>query len=516
MIILLGLHSYLQAIGNERHRSQWWIASIGLFVLGLLSHESAVLFGVFAALVHWSDTGRFPFSSRSPLRRKLTQFIRKPWFYFLVAGSFYLLAYQFLPLSRAPQAPVTANALWLKFLYGIQSAVYPISWFGRWLPDSPNWAIFITLAGLAILLGLTAWSDRNQNNRLPLLMGWAWWLVAVLVIGIPLSADYLLHGPRLLYISSIGTAILWPVLLQPLWSARRAGRVLWALTIAFILITSWRFVRDRLERYALLTSPVQMVEAVMEGRSPDEGIVLINPPSWVAPAANSYPVGVELVAMLGDYLFIEELIEENLRANHPVKVVVVPELLDEVSYHYGVYQQREVGSLAANWAAGGSEVFLTRYLSSGPAPIHLGSLRQSNADDLGAVTIGPYRLLAAEATRCDALVKMTTTWEIKNGGTEATDIPLTLSLFVQLVGENGQLVDQADGPPLMLRPDLLQIPAGWQIVDNRSLLDPGSQGEKISLGSYDYVAGNRLPALDSAGNSLPDNAVVIDVGTCQQ
>jgi hypothetical protein len=94
------------------------------------------------------------------------------------------------------------------------------------------------------------------------------------------------------------------------------------------------------------------------------------------------------------------------------------------------------------------------------------------------------------------------------------DISPTTSLFVQLLGKDGLLISQADGPPLMLRPDLVRLPQGWRIVDVRELPAGGLEGGQILLGAYDFVSGERFPAVDGPGNALPENALAIPLSDC--
>ncbi len=60
-LLLAGLHTYLTAIrGNGKRpfsskRPFIWIITLLFFLLSLLSHESAILFGGFAALLHWNE-----------------------------------------------------------------------------------------------------------------------------------------------------------------------------------------------------------------------------------------------------------------------------------------------------------------------------------------------------------------------------------------------------------------------------------------------------------------------------
>ncbi len=513
-LLLLGLHTYLSAIRTGRRRPAWLIVTTAIFLLALLSHESAVLFGAFAAFVQWNDEGRLPQLTFSEPGRSLRALARQPWLYYLAFGLIYIVAYQFLPLSRAPQASFSAGAAWLKLLYVLQAAVYPIAWFGHFLPQTSAWNVVIVLFGLVIALGLTAWSARDKSNRLPLLMGWAWWILATMVIAIPLSANYLLHGPRLLYISSIGLAILWPVLLQPLWRMRKVGRLLWFICLAFVLLTSWLFVRDRLLAYSRLTGPVDAVEAVMKDRPAEEGVLFINLLSWLAPERNSYPVGVELVAMLGDYIFVEELFAEELLADRPVQAIRIPYLLAEAEYNYGIHEQTAGGNIEGDWTPGGSQLFVTRFAEAGPVSQHLGSIVPGSGAPAPVATIGSYELLAAKAAFCESSVRLTSTWDISATGEKRHEITSTTSLFVQLLGEDGHLISQADGPPLNLRPDLVHLPQGWWINDVRDLPAEGATGGHILLGVYDYVNGVRFLAVDGQGNVLPDNALVIPLSDC--
>jgi hypothetical protein len=513
-LLLLGLHTYLSTIRTGRHRRVWLIGTTAIFLLALLSHESAVLFGAFAAFVQWNDEGHMLPLTFSDPGRSLRALARQPWLFYLALGLIYLVAYQFLPLSRAPQATFSAGAAWLKLLYVLQAAVYPIAWFGHFLPQTSTWNVVTVLFGLVIALGLTAWSARDNSNRLPLLMGWAWWFLATMVIAIPLSVNYLLHGPRLLYISSIGLAILWPVLLQPLWRMQKFGRLLWFICLAFVLLTSWLFVRDRLLSYSRLTGPVGVVEAVMEDRPAEEGVLLINLLSWLAPEKNSYPVGVELVAMLGDYIFVEELFAEKLLVDRPVQAIRIPDLLAEAEYNYGIHEQTAGSHIEGDWTPGGSQLFVTRFAEAGPESQHLGSIVPGGEAPEPVATIGSYELLAAEAAYCESSVHLTSTWDITTIGGNRNEITSTTSLFVQLLGEDGLLISQADGPPLTLRPDLVRLPQGWWINDVRELPAEGAEGGQILLGAYDFVNGERFPALDGQGKALPENALVIPLSDC--
>ena len=160
---------------------------------------------------------------------------------------------------------------------------------------------------MGIALALTFWSARRRSHRLPLILAWGWWLGISFLLCLTLPSPYLLHGPRLLYLVGIGLAMLWPVLLAPL-NRGKVGALFWICILGFVLLTGWTGVRAQLNRYAQLTSPLDLVEEVMRHRPPGEGVLLVNLPSWVAPTSNTYPVGAEHAASLGQHLFVEDFI----------------------------------------------------------------------------------------------------------------------------------------------------------------------------------------------------------------
>ena len=109
---------------------------------------------------------------------------------------------------------------------------------------------------------------------------------------------------------------------------------------------------------------------------------------------------------------------------------------------------------------------------------------------------------------------MTALFRCNRSGNPSTAIPPTTSLFVQLLGAEGALLAQADSPPLGLRPDLLAVIDGWQLVDLRKLVVAGGTPTTVLLGAYDYVTGTRFPTRDAAGAPLADDAYRVPVQAC--
>lgn len=500
-LILLGLHAYLYSL--REGKLTWALCTGLLFALGLLSHETAVLFGPLAALVHWNV--QTP-SQRSFLNLKRDAWL--PWSIYLICGGLYAVAYQFIPISRELPGAGAGNAPWLKLLYLLQSAVHPFAWLGHLFPNLD--AATIVLAGFVITIILTAWSARRRAHRLPLLLGWLWWAGFAGLLFLSLPTDYLLHGPRLLYLAGIGLALLWPVLLEPLRGRLRFGWLLWGAALGSILLTGASFVSGRLQQYAQLASPVSLVEEVMADRSPEEGVLLVNLPEWLSPTKNVYPVGAEHVALLGYHLFAEELVVENLGDDRPVRAIRQADILTDPGYPYAVFGGTDPDRpLLANWAPAGSQVFVVTFSPEGPDPQHVGGLLPATNREPVA-EIGPLQLNAVSAILCDGLLELNTSW----AWSRETALSGTLSLFVQALDNAGQLLAQADGPPLGLRADLVRPVLGWQMADRRILRSSAGCPVQLLLGIYDWSTGERLPARDGQGNPLPDNALSVTVTAC--
>ena len=475
-LLLLALHTYLWAMAPAG--TPYWLLTGLLFLLALLSHESAILFGALAALAQWNQQGWPRFRLRA-----------NPWLLFLLFGAVYIVIYRFLPITRAPQTGDEGfGALGLRAFYLLQAAAYPVAPF---LP---------VLIGVGLIGLWVGWLvARRPEARLPLLLGWGWWGLAALVIAIPLPTTYLLHGPRLLYLGAVGLAIAWS------WLLDLPKQWVSALFAGSIILTNIFFVRGRLADYGRLTEPVGVVAQIMADRPAAEGITLVNLPNWLAPPTNTYPVGVEFVAMLGDYLFVEELLAQNLGVDHPAQAVVVPELLNQRDYVYGLHDQTPLTEMG-QWPPGRTQhIFITRYLPTGPQTTYTGRVEPASTT-APLATFADYQLLAAQATNCPDGVTVSLRWQPQ------ASISPTTSIFVQLIATDGQLLAGADGPPLALRPDLLPG-SGRNLLDMR-YVPAGASADHLLIGVYDYLTGQRQLAQGRQANPLPDNAFWLSLSPC--
>jgi hypothetical protein len=87
--------------------------------------------------------------------------------------------------------------------------------------------------------------------------------------------------------------------------------------------------------------------------------------------------------------------------------------------------------------------------------------------------------------------------------------------FVHLLDQHGDLCGQADGPPLNGHYPTSYWSPGEVLGDHHRvrLQDCTSGGTHLLVGLYRPLDGERLPVHTAAGERVPDDAIVIDLGT---
>ena len=476
---LLGLHTALTALGRSSRR--WWAVTFGSFLLAILTHESAVLFGWLMLLLFLAYRPRNWKTMRWPLA-------------FIVLGGAYLILYQFFPISRAPQTIGDSAVNGAKVWYLLQAAAYPFTGFGHFFPRFSATLVISVGALLTVLM-----MGGFGRKQLPaLFFGWGWWGLAALLIALPLPTTYLLNGPRLLYLSSIGLAIAW----SACWPQNRRWQGLILPFFAYLLATNLLFVADRLAQYRQLTSGLDLLRSQQSG-----GALLINLPQWIAPPRNSYPLGAEFVAQLGDYLFVEEWTEANGVVANPVRAIKLPELLNATPYGYGIHDQTAWQTISADWSPQGSDLYLTRYLEDGIKMERFGRFIPQ-VDSATLVTIEPYTLHTASAEKCGQRLIITTSWS-----EDSAELPTTTSMFAQAIDKQGALIGQVDRPMLGIAPIYLTVPTGWGMVDVRELkIEDSAELDHVLIGFYNYLDGKRYPTLPA----FPNDAYPLPITPCAQ
>ncbi|MGB1250100.1 MAG: hypothetical protein ACPG8W_05660 [Candidatus Promineifilaceae bacterium] len=500
-LILIGLHLFwaiLHAQLEQRPQNKLhWGAIAVVMVIGFLTHESFLLFGFLCGLI-----------TLYALKAKSISALLANWQAFKSAAllifisCLYFVIYQLLPIGRSPQAETLAASNSQKILYLFQGATYPFAWLKTWLPiNSPNQFILISFV---LFVVLTIYAARQRWYLW--LLGWGWWLAASAVIAIPLPTGYLLNGPRLLYMSSVGLAILWSTLLTSKQMPLLKQRWVQAGLSLLVLFGSAYFVRGRLTDYDTITSGLQTIDAELDREG---GVLLVNLPEWIAPVKNQHLIGAEFVQQLGFYLFAEEWVNHNLQTDVPVRAIKVDDLLSSTAYGYGVHEQHVWERIDAEWHKQGSDLFVTHYLEEGPQMEKFGRF-QPKTTAPAIATFAPYTLHATQAVDCNGQVRVRSDWALP----EQAALPHTTSVFVQLLNEHGQLIAQNDRPLVGIRPDLIDISAEFMIQDQRQLTTQDDIASTVLIGVYDFSTGQRFAATTPDGVALPDNALRFPVEPC--
>lgn len=192
----------------------------------------------------------------------------------------------------------------------------------------------------------------------------------------------------------------------------------------------------------------------------------------------------------------------------------MPDLLSDPEYSYAVHEEATGNTINGDWTPAGSNIFISTYTGPAPATRFSGRILPELAVAKSIATIGPYELLSAEASNCAGTVRLITSWQpISESGSRRVIAPST-SIFAQLLNEEGELTAQADGPVLGLRPDLLQVPPGWKLMDVREFEIGDNRPGEILIGAYDFVSGDRFSAQNGEKEDLPDDAFRVPLGEC--
>jgi hypothetical protein len=393
-----------------------------------------------------------------------------------------------------------------------QGLLFP---FVGWLPDlarivpAGSDVIVAVSVGMFVLLGVLL--IRGAGRATLFLTTVLWFLGAVLPAALLLSYhNYLVDAPRLMYFASSPAALAWalvasaPLAVSMRW--RPAGWVVCGLLVAGL---SWPGAAFVLEKSALMSLGGQVSESLATALRihPDQRLLVVNFPAWLAPQREEHLLGHTGFSILPDYIGMERL--AYLMSGQPSKLISgsFPSLRTRVSYNAGLHGQPLNIEELSREAQSAGEVYLAEYEDRSIR------LRWIGGKDLLRNTASPLATFGEWAS-------LETAGGRREGNTLALDLvwrPLTAApadytLFVHLYRPDGQPVTQADGYPLagMLPPRLWQ--PGEPLLDRRQLklagdLEPGTY--TLAVGWYDRGNGLRAAAITPSGERWRDDVVVV-------
>jgi len=401
--------------------------------------------------------------------------------------------------------------------YLLQSLAFPVAPLGRVLMRVCGLNDIRTAylsAGLTVFL-LTSLTWRAR--RLPECIGaCALSVLSLLPAWLMLSFNYVISGPRLLYLSSASVALAWASGLQATVMAfhhrwRIAGYGLAGLLAVAILAFSLSFVRTRQQLHHWGGQMIVKLTTYASRTAPGDRLLCVNFPAWVAPRRIVYPVGHEGVLFLPNYMDIGDLIWVNGGPDVDFQALKFSNTLSEYSsYIQGVRGESVDWENLSRYILAADHVYTIRYEPHGIAVIEAGTVRPHLAllgepialfDD--RVQLFPAALLTESVLQ--PAVQLI--WKAI-GPLDDADY----RIFVHLYAEDGTLVAQDDGYALQGLLPLWLWEEGSIILDNRYLSAPSTlpQGRyTVGVGIYEGASGKRLSAFTGNGLRFADDVVPI-------
>lgn len=510
-LILLSLFGYVQMRRNSQRL--WGLASLFFALLAPFAHENGVLVMPFIVLIALTTP-----NAPDRWRRAITA---------AIVWSLPLLVYipVWLSLPRVDSGSLFPNNLEgmvQNTAYFVQGLAFPLTSFGGWVMRRFGLNDMVTvwlLSGLA--LGLAAVIQLVNRATLRALLPWLWYGLASVPAVLFLIFDYVINGPRLLMVASVGAAWLWTDVIvlfargRGARSTERAVRTTTAVAfVALIAVQSAVFIRERMQLHTMLGDGfTDVIDTTVAANENGREVAVINFPSWLAPREATFALGHEGVLFWPDYIPPEIFIAVHTGAFGELTFVEVGALRPQLEDLY--YGPTGDGADWASLTAVPTEVYVTEYAPEGP------TLRPAGV--VGVHDYGPgaelaaaqfaidadgaaLRLAEVSAERGNGALRVELLWELTR--------PLAgTTVFVHVVDAAGQLLAQADGDPVggSYPFDIWPVDAEDDHVDVRDLrlfaLPEGAAAVRIGL--YDRVTGARVTAVDDAGNSLPDNALTV-------
>ncbi len=508
-LILLSLATYWKM--RLSGRRFWAVLSLTLTFLAPFAHENGILIGPFLAAILLTEPD---------WRQNLTRIIGHIALWSLPA-LIWLPIWWFAPKAVSGTVAMSnGETLLQNTTYFIQGMAYPLSWLGGrlrvWIGMN-DMAAAILLSALALTgAALIQWlNGAGRRSLLP----WLWMAIASLPAILFLSFDYVINGPRLLMLVSVGAAWLWSdVAIQAAsWLKKADGEskqpawlrisLVTALLLA-LLLQNINFIRYRMGLHQVLGATLsEAVSFTTMANKEGKRTIFVNMPAWIAPDSATFALGHEGVQFVPNYAPPDRLASVNSGWRADLVLVRNDAIRSEMPYHYGIAGGNGDWRTLAEQAG---DVFVANYRPDSVAFVQAGTILppgysaepQAWFEDLdGEAQIA---LLSANANHNGEGIDINLTWQVKEPP------PDHVTVFVHVVDDQGQLVAQVDGDPLGGSYPLSQWLPGTAIEDRRLVALEGSSGT-VLVGLYDRMTGNRYPAFSVTGQRLMDDAVSVPV-----
>lgn len=408
--VMAGFGLAAVVIALRAPRRVWLAAPLAL--LAGLSHEAGFIFSGLMALL--------------PAACAILQRRKPPALPALVgglcAGALILLRFVSLQNSATAQL-VTRQEISASLLPNTAYFAQAMAlWLGAWLRPViglPEQRELIILACFALVtLGALA-ATRPPARRLALL-GLGWWALVAIPFVFMLPSVYVAQGPRLLYASSVGVALVWSAAFSSLFSALFAARKILAYVLAAFLALNlfWsaNFIGERLRETEKMTPVMQTLDASLSQSDPASKVLLINTPWWNAPNTSGFFMGAEGMPIYQheqvqgwEWLYAyNRTLRQTTFARHAISASQDP------NWNYGLYgaEVDDTGLRAA--ILGADQTFKFEYDPPGLRVTRIASLARGAESIPNAHTLvgaeAKILMVAPPARACGNVITLNITW----------------------------------------------------------------------------------------------------------
>jgi hypothetical protein len=498
MAVLFVLSSVLAYdVFRSRGQRRWLVVALVCAWLAFSSNEGAILL---AGLIGLWEYAR-------PVKKKQWRWVLV---FTLLAALFYLW-YQSRPHENAGRELLQGvETISQNGIYILQGLTFPLQPLGRTLMTwgSSDQAAVVAIAAVTLLGLVWSYQRAGQTRRFVLSAGWYVGCLATPVI--LLSHDYFINAPRVLYLGSVGVALLWSGAAECVAGLRWPKVARWMTVGALIVIAlapPFVFIRQRLDLHHVNAEPLITVLATAQQRPVEARLLFVNLPAWVSTPQLWYPIGHEGALFMPSYSTLSSFVAANTNRASNAEAVEFNSLSTPEPYYYGVFGPALGWEQLVPLVQKADRVYLTRYALDHIELVEAG--RVTNATKLS-----PQRVTA---TFGDAAVLEAVTWKICQ---DQLNVRLNWSatpgsdwhVFVHVLNPDGTLAAQHDSPPLLGLYPFGQWVKGDRVedvhpIDVSQLLR--DRQYTIAVGLYDPGNGERLAPRLSNGEQPEDRAVGI-------
>ena len=518
---------------------KWLWVSLALALLGAFTCEYGVIIPAFIVLVEgilwWQSRSMMnPRADNAKPAETGYKFSLIPFAY-LAFSAIYLAAWTLVPKSRAAPplilqglAPMLEN-MPVTGLYYVQGLTYPLQTLAWPLVRATGVSQPLAVGFIAVLTLVVIVALFVRARRLPLLIfALALFAVTLAPMWPTLNADYTLNGPRLHYLPSIATSLIWGSLVAILFChskplrgseslSRKAatlrrlaaqGDKLWQgigiLVLLATLAQSLVFLYGMADIITIGGRLTADVSRAVASTPSDEPSLVVNFPSWIGKrqAETTFALGAEGISFLPGYSTLRDLVRLNTRQDRNATEVTFTNTITEWKY------DQRLGQLV-NWnrlvkaIRAARRVWAVEYSPETLRLSEAGSTQPATEATSPEVIFDEHIGLHVMDTRMtpDEL-------RVELAWTNILTVDSQLTAFVHVYDAEGKLVAQQDGYPLLglYPPWLGQL--GETVRDSRRVSLPASLASgryQVGVGIYDAETRERVAAVLATSQRLEND-----------